>query len=143
VVEDDAKGKGQPRGGRRFARFPIAFPVLVRTEQFPGKDIAGMVRNVSVGGLIAEFPVQISSSAPVRLLLRTRRGPLEVEALVIWSDAIKGTVRHGFAFTQPQDPDFAINLFISESWQGKAGEHSKERAVDSDVPDQRPKRPPK
>jgi PilZ domain-containing protein len=115
VVEESEKGKGEPRGGRRFARFPVSVPVVVRTEQPPGQDIAGMVRNVSVGGLIAEFPQEISSATPVRLLLRTRRGPLEVEARVVWSAATKSKVRHGFAFTQPQDQDFAINLFIGEN----------------------------
>jgi hypothetical protein len=115
VVEEGPKEKGEPQRGRQFARFPISLRVLVRTEQFPGKEIAGMVRNVSGGGLIAEFPLEISSAAPVRLLLRTRRGPLEVEARVVWSTASKGTVRHGFAFTQPQDHDFAINLFIGEN----------------------------
>jgi len=115
VVDESETGKREPSKGRRFARFPISFQVFVRTEQFPGQDIAGTVRNVSVGGLIAEFPVQISSAAPVHLLLRTRRGPLDIEARVVWSAATKGTIRHGFAFTQPQDQDFAINLFIDEN----------------------------
>jgi len=74
-----------------------------------------MVRNVSVGGLIAELPERILPATPVRLLIKTRRGPLEFEARVVWSAATGGTIRHGFAFTQPQDHDFAITLFIDEN----------------------------
>ena len=110
----EARGEG-PRGGRRFARFPVSVPVLVRTEQFPGEEITGVVRNVSVGGLIAEFPREISSATPVRLLLKTRHGPLEVEARVVWSAATETKVRHGLAFIHQQNSDFAINLFIGEN----------------------------
>ena len=114
MVEEKEKGQGS-RGERRFARFPVSVPVLVHTEQFPGEEVTGVVRNVSVGGLIAEFPREISSATPLRLLLKTRRGPLELEARVVWSAATKTKVRHGLAFIQQQDSDFAINLFIGEN----------------------------
>jgi hypothetical protein len=104
-----------PTGRRRFARFPVSLPVLARAEQFPGKEIAGVVRNVSAGGLIAEFPVQITPDSSVALRLQTRRGPLEVRGQVVWTAASRGTIRHGFAFPESKGHGFALDLFIGEN----------------------------
>ena len=110
-----------PTGRRRFARVPVSLPVLARAEQFPGKEIAGVVRNVSAGGLTAEFPVQIAPDSTVALRLQTRRGPLEVKGRIVWTTVIGGTVRHGFTFPEPKGLDFALDLFIRENQPGGRG----------------------
>ena len=99
---------------RHFARFPVSLPVLVRTVQFPGRDITGKVRNVGAGGMMAELPVHMEAGRAVALLLQTRSGPRELEARVVWSAAAGETVRHGCSFTTVQGPDFAVELFIQE-----------------------------
>lgn len=124
--ERRGEGSGQPAGDqrtqpmsgatgrRRFARFPVSLPVLGQAEQFPEKEIPGTVRNLGAGGLVAEFPVQMLPGTAVSLLLQTRRGPLEVEARVVWTFASGGIVRHGLAFIEPHSRDFAIDVYIGE-----------------------------
>lgn len=108
----------QPASGptrkRRFARFPVSLPVLARAEHSPGQDVAGTVRDIGAGGLMAEFPVDMVPRSTIRLLLQTRRGPLEMEGRVVWTAATQGMIRHGVAFPEPKHQDFAIDLFLAE-----------------------------
>ncbi len=117
-ASSDENGRVRPPGSsprmRHFARFPVSLPVLVRTGLFPGRDIAGKVRNVGAGGMMAELPVHMKAGSAVALLFQTRWGPRELDARVVWSAAAGETVRHGCSFTTPQSPDFAVELFIQE-----------------------------
>ncbi len=105
----------QTLGHRRFVRLPVAVPVLGRAAQVGETELRGTVRNVSGGGLMAEFPVQIEPESRVSLVLHTRRGPLPVTGHVAWADPPGEAIRHGIAFENPKGHDFARELFLSES----------------------------
>jgi hypothetical protein len=105
----------QTVGHRRFARFPVAVPVLGRAAQFGETELRGAVRNISGGGLMAEFPVQLVAESRISLVLHTRRGPLPVNGHVVWARPSGDAIRHGIAFEEPIGHDFAIDLFLSEA----------------------------
>jgi hypothetical protein len=107
--------KGELLATRRFARFPISLPVIGRAGQSFKKAIQGVVRSIGAGGLMAEFPVQMAPGSAVGLVLQRRHGPLTVKGRVVWTSAMKGTVRHGFEFWEPQWPGFAMELFLDEN----------------------------
>lgn len=96
---------------RRFTRFRVSLPVMSQGAQSPGNECAGVVRNVSDGGLMAEFPVRLEPGSVVRLLLQTGRGALAAEGRVVWTAAAGAMVRHGFAFPEPRGDDLAAKLF--------------------------------
>ncbi|MFI5341715.1 MAG: PilZ domain-containing protein [Candidatus Methylomirabilales bacterium] len=101
-------------GARRFARFPIALPVIGRVGQSPEQGVAGVVRTVGAGGLMAEFPVRMLPGSAVGLVLQRRHGPLTMEGRVVWTSGTGGKIRHGFAFRTPQWSGFAMDLFLDE-----------------------------
>lgn len=103
--------------GRRFVRFPVFLPVIGLGSQSDQGEILGMVRNVSAGGLMVEFSVELVPGTALDLALLTHRGPLEVEARTVWTVISEGMVRHGFAFPQPKDHDFALRLSAGEGSQ--------------------------
>jgi hypothetical protein len=105
----------QTVGHRRFSRFPVTVLALGRAPQFGETELLGTVRNISGGGLMAEFPVHIVPESRVRLVLHTRRGPLPLKGHVVWADPSGNATRHGIAFEQPKGHDFAMELFISET----------------------------
>ena len=100
---------------RRYARFPISLPVIGRTGESSRKAVKGMVRSVGAGGLMAEFPVQMMPGRSVGLVLQRRHGPLTVRGRVVWAIPTRRSVRHGFAFLEPQWPGFAMDLFLDEN----------------------------
>ncbi len=103
-----------PTGKRQFGRFPVSFPILVQGERLPGHEVAGTVRNIGAGGLMAELPLEMVPGSAMGFLLQTRRGPLAMEGRVVWTAVIHGMVRHGVAFPEPQGEDFALDLFLTE-----------------------------
>ncbi len=105
----------QTVGHRRFGRLPVAMPVTGQAAQSGEPDLQGTARNVSGGGLMAEFPVQLVPESRVSLVLHPRKGPLPVKGHVVWADPPGNAVRHGIAFENPKGHDFAIELFLSES----------------------------
>ena len=100
---------------RRFPRVAVTCPVLARVRQFPGRDLRGMVRNISRGGLLAEFPVELVLGSRVDLTLETRQGPLPETGRVIWASAAGDLVRHGIGFLQPKGPSFRPELHFNGS----------------------------
>jgi len=115
MANEDRKQTGGLADLRRYARFPVSLPVIGRGVQSPKKEIEGVVRSISAGGLMAEFPVQMSPGSALGLVLQTRHGPLTVEGRVVWTSATRGTIRHGFAFPEPKWPGFAMDLFLDEN----------------------------
>ncbi len=103
----------QEVGHRRFVRLPVSVPV-VGWPQLREPELRGMVRNVSGGGLMAEFPVQIVPGTVMALVLQTRHGPLPVTGQIAWADPPGEAIRHGIAFSEPKDHDFALTLFLEE-----------------------------
>ncbi|HSC72224.1 MAG TPA: response regulator [Candidatus Methylomirabilis sp.] len=97
---------------RRFPRVAVTCPVLARVPQFPGRDLRGIVRNVSRGGLLAEFPVELVLGSRVDLTLETPQGPLPETGRVVWAVAFGGVVRHGIGFLQPKGPSFRPDLLF-------------------------------
>jgi CheY-like chemotaxis protein len=97
---------------RRFLRFPVYLPVIGFAPQVEQGEILGVVRTASAGGLMVEFPVELAPGSAVDLAILTQRGPLEVEAQTVWTAASEDTVRHGLAFAQPKDLDFAVGLSV-------------------------------
>lgn len=95
---------------RRFPRMPVSVPVIGRTRQFGGAELPGMVRHISVGGLMVEFPVEVVVGSVLFVVLQTRHGPLEVEGRVVWTTVTNGGIRHGLSFSEPKDPDFIGNI---------------------------------
>ena len=116
-----ADERAQQTGGfleaRRFVRFPVSLPVIGRAREPRSnqEEIEGVMRSVGAGGLMAEFPIQMSLGSTVELVLQTRHGRLTMDCRVVWASAIKGTVRHGFAFREPNWPGFAMDLFLDEN----------------------------
>jgi hypothetical protein len=111
-------GMGYQAGGhlksRRFARLPMALPVIGRVAQSREQAVAGVVRTVGAGGLMAEFPVRMMPGSAVRLVLQRRHGPLTVEGRVVWTSGTGARIRHGLAFRNPQWSGFALDLFLDE-----------------------------
>ncbi len=105
----------QTVGHRRFIRFPLAMPVTGRAAQFGEPDLRGTVRNVSGGGLMAEFPVQIVPGTVMALVLQTRHGPLALTGQIAWADPPGNAIRHGVAFSEPKGHDFALTLSLEEN----------------------------
>ncbi len=103
--------------GRRFPRFPLYLPVLGLGSQLDQGELLGIVRNVSAGGMMVEFPVELVPGTGLDLALLTQNGPVEVEARTVWAAAGQGTVRHGLAFPQPKDYDFAVALHVEQTIQ--------------------------
>jgi len=107
------QGAGQPKpmsGVRRFQRFSVSLAAIGWTAQFPGEVIEGVVRNISPGGFMVEFSVQMVPGSTVDLVLETQRGPLEVKGRVVWTSVIGDLVHHGCVFPVPKGPDFASNM---------------------------------
>jgi len=99
---------------RRFVRFPVAVPVIGRAARGGELELRGTVRNVSGGGLMAEFAIQVQHGSTVYLTLEAGEGPLPVEGRVLWVDHPGERVRHGVAFPDPKGYAFGLQLFLSE-----------------------------
>ncbi len=100
---------------RRFPRVAITCPVLARVPQFPGRALRGIVRNISRGGLLAEFPVELVLGSRVELTLATPQGPHPETGRVAWAIASGDTVRHGIGFLEPKGPSFRPDLLFGVS----------------------------
>ena len=112
---DRGQRVGEPLTKRRFARFPIALPVIGRDGKSSEEAVQGIVRSIGAGGLMAEFLVQMVPGRAIGLVLQRRHGPLIVHGRVVWTSASEGRICHGFAFLTPQWPGFAMDLFLDEN----------------------------
>jgi hypothetical protein len=99
---------------RRFVRFPVAVPVVGRAAQVGALELRGTVRNVSGGGLMAEFSIQVQHGSTVYLTLEAGEEPVPVEGRVLWVDDPGERIRHGVVFPDPKGYAFGLQLFLSE-----------------------------
>ena len=99
---------------RRFERVSVSLPAIVRTSQFRGMVIRGMVRHIAAGGLMVELPVEVVPGSIIHVQLQTRQGLLEVEGKVVWTTIKRSKVRHGLAFPEPQGLDFLETIVRME-----------------------------
>jgi CheY-like chemotaxis protein len=100
---------------RRFPRVAVTCPVLARVPQFPGRTLRGTVRNLSRGGLLAEFPVKLVVGSEVEFTLETPRGALPETGRVVSTIASGDVVHHGIAFLEPKGPSFRPDLLFGVS----------------------------
>ena len=88
---------------RRHPRFPIKLPILFKvTDSTSGQGGAGWTRDLSEGGACLELAVHLEPLSPLKILLRTEKEGLELEAEVVWSGAPAPegqAILHGVAFT--------------------------------------------
>jgi len=105
----------EPLGRRRFVRLPVSLPVVGHAAPFAGGELRGGVRDISTGGLMAEFPVYVLPGSDVDLTLQTRRGSVGVQGRVVWAAPVESWTRHGIEFSEPKGKDFARDLFLNES----------------------------
>ena len=100
---------------RRFPRLPVSLAVNGEASEWSGQALRGNLCNVGAGGMMMELPVELVPGSAMRAVLETRRGRMEVEGRVVWTCATGDRVRHGLAFPEPKDPDFALDLFLAEN----------------------------
>jgi CheY-like chemotaxis protein len=101
-------------GQRRFARFPVAVAVTGQALQFPDRSLEGTVRDISRGGLMAEFPVELVPGSRIQLSLSMPSGAIQDTGRVIWATRIAQLFRHGVAFPEVKPRDFAVAAIPAE-----------------------------
>ena len=116
---------------RQFGRLPVSLRAVGLTTLVSGGQVSGTVRTIGVGGLMAEFPVEVPPGSLLRVQIARQHGSLEVDSRVVWTAAISGAVLHGLAFLTPKDPEFAVDLFMEEVRyrEGVPGGPSQEESV--------------
>lgn len=112
---------------RRFPRYLIQLPLLHKSKApAPNKAGAGWSRNLSEAGGCLELAERLGSRMPLRLLLRTDRGAIELEAQVVWAGEpgrLGGGILHGVAFTHllPEQLQALRDLIRSKGQVRNAG----------------------
>ncbi len=104
-AESPAAGQEAPPL-RRFPRYSFQFPFLYRVHRVqastpPGVGV-GWTCHLSEGGAGVELGEPLSLGTFLTLLVQTPRGPLELQAQVVWTGkrlAAGGGILHGLAFT--------------------------------------------
>ncbi|HSD51077.1 MAG TPA: PilZ domain-containing protein [Candidatus Methylomirabilis sp.] len=98
---------------RRFPRYPIQLPVLYKPKGPAANKVgAGWTRDLSEGGAGIELGERLRLQLSLAMRLQTDRGPIEVEAEVVWvgePTPPSGAIPHGVVFTQVS-PDHAQAL---------------------------------
>ena len=107
----------QPTEGarqRRYPRFHVSLPAFGLAAQFGAGKIRGVVRDISPGGLMVQFPVLIVPGNRLALVLHTQDGPVAAEGKVVWTAPRGAWVRHAVAFSELKQRDFAMKIFLAE-----------------------------
>jgi CheY-like chemotaxis protein len=121
VLPERAMTDDHPR--RRHPRFNVEIGVICRIRgggnQPAGSKVAGIVRNLSEGGLMVELPEMCIKGATVEVTLRTDDARVQTLAEIVWAGApenVKGggrVYRHGVKFIRmPTEQRNAIRRFI-------------------------------
>ena len=87
---------------RQSRRYPIQVPLMHTSKASTGKGSGvGWTRHLSEGGAAVELPSRLPAEMPLRVRLRTDRGLIEAEAVVVWTkEPLPGEgILHGVAFT--------------------------------------------
>jgi len=95
----------QPVVQQHSRRYPIQLPLLYwkRQSGVRTRAGAGWTRELGEGGLTAEFAENLDVQTPLRVRIQTDRGPIEMEAEVVWIDATtrpEAENHYGLAITQ-------------------------------------------
>ncbi len=108
---------------RHHPRFNVEIGAICRVRaggnQAAGTKVAGIVRNLSEGGLMVELPELCTRGATVEVTLRTDDARVQTLAEIVWAGApenVKGVgrvYRHGVKFVRmPTEQRNAIRRFI-------------------------------
>jgi PilZ domain len=89
------------RGARRIEE---QHPALEERTQELSSALVGMVRYLSEGGLMVEFPVELLQGTRVRVVLPTFQGPLEVEGEIVWTAPTGASFGTAWPSPSPKDP---------------------------------------
>ncbi len=114
MVRQSVTPGSDARGKRRFIRLPVSLPVIGWIPDRAGLEIRGNALRVGAGGLEVEFPQAILPGSTLRVVLKTQPDPIEADCRVVFATKTGTTVRHGLAFLEPRDPNFAMELFFRE-----------------------------
>ncbi len=115
MINQSVTPGNEARGRRRFIRLPVSLPVIGWVPDRSGLELRGIALRVGAGGLEVEFPQAISPGSTLQVVLKTQRDPIEAGCRVIFAIKTGTTVRHGLAFLEPKDPNFAMELYLRES----------------------------
>jgi len=105
----------EAQGRRQFLRIPLSLSMSGRVDEPSQQELLGTVCNLSAGGMMVELPVGMPPGCRMRAVLQTRQGRLEVDGKIVWTVAQGVAVRHGIAFVEPKERDFALDLFLAEN----------------------------
>lgn len=100
------------RERRRYFRYPITVPVLVRPSGRP--QLPGQLMNVSERGLALKTPVRLTagSEATVQFVLPDLTAPITAEAKVCWSNELGHA---GFQFMAlPAEASGKLNAWLAK-----------------------------
>ena len=112
---------------RQFPRYPIQLPVLYKPKAPTASKVgAGWTRELSEGGACIELAERLRPQVSLAMRLRTDRGPIEVEAEVVWvgePTPPSGAIPHGVVFTQvsPEQAQALRDLLLPLSMAPHAG----------------------
>ncbi len=99
---------------RRHVRLPVLLPAAGWMTDPQSAKVQGTVRNVSAGGILAEFPQEMPPGRSVRVVLSSRLGRGGVGGGVVWVRGVGLGIHHGIAFPEPKNRSFALDLFLAE-----------------------------
>jgi PilZ domain len=106
-----------PSAGHRFARYQIQLPVLQKTAPTANRVEVGWTRDLSEGGACLELPTRLPTPAVIWLRLQADRGPIEMQARVVWSGEPSAPGRgvvHGVAFVGiSEEQRLALHAMLS------------------------------
>jgi CheY-like chemotaxis protein len=108
---------------RRHPRFNVEIGAIcrlrIRGRQLPANKVAGIVRNLSEGGLMIELPLLCEKGGTLEIMLRTDDARVQTVAEIVWAgapEAAKGSgrvFRHGLRFVRMAlEQRKAIHRFI-------------------------------
>jgi hypothetical protein len=86
-----------------FPRYQIQLPVLQKASAHATRVEVGWTRDLSLSGACLQLPARLPAPAMIWLRLQTDRGPIELEARVVWTCEIPGSRQgalHGVAFIE-------------------------------------------
>ncbi len=92
--------------GQRFPRYQIQLPVLQKRTATASRVEVGWTRDLSEGGACLDLPTRLPGPARIWLRLQADRGPIELEARVVWSGEPPAPGRgavHGVAFLETSE----------------------------------------
>ena len=93
---------------RRYPRYPFTIPVICRSLSYQRHIEVGVIRNVSLGGVMLDAPSLFNPQTPLEVRLMMGRRVIRASAVVAWSAPGGTDFRHGLSFTDFPPEDRAL-----------------------------------